>query len=148
MSTQRGVIKNVKRAQQLNNFKDLIRKRNITPTDIDGLIDYGGKFFVYLEGKKVGKETDSGQRHALEAVINSHWKASNPSMAIIYEHDIPVEEQIPVAFMFVRGIYSMRQIPCLCGRTYNGSNWWFPQSDTIRVLDAIEHFENHFNVWI
>lgn len=147
MLAERGVIQNAERSQQINCFKDLLRQRNITPTDIDGLIDYGAKAFVYLEGKLVGKKATQGQIRALEAVISSHWKAGHPSMALIYEHDIPVTERIPVAFMFVRGIYTKKPIPFLTGLKYKNTDWYFPQSEARKVVTALDNFESHFRVW-
>ena len=153
MPAQRGVIRNVNRAMQLNNFKDLLRKSpvsknmTITPTDIDGVWDYNGKYFVYIEGKLIGKATDPGQRFALQNIINSHWKAGNPAMALIYEHDIPVSEQIPVAYCFTRMIYCHRQIVNLCGKRWGDSFWWFPQTSTTKVLTAIENFEKEFQIY-
>jgi len=153
MPAQRGVIRNVNRAMQLNNFKDLLRKSpvsknmTITPTDIDGVWDYNGKYFVYIEGKLIGKTTDPGQRFALQNIINSHWKAGNPAMALIYEHDIPVSEQIPVAYCFTRMIYCHRQIVNLCGKRWGDSFWWFPQSKTIKVISAVESFEKEFQIY-
>jgi hypothetical protein len=44
---ERGKIRNEKYAKQLNDFRGLLRRRGITPTDIDGLIDYNGKAFIF-----------------------------------------------------------------------------------------------------
>lgn len=145
MPEERGVIHNKTRAKQLNSFKDLLRMRNITPTDIDGLIDYNGRAFIYLEGK-FGKDKalDMGQRLALEHVVDSHWRANNPSMVLLFWHDIPAECEVPVGFMFVKGIYTIKQIACLTGRRHGMTHWYFPQSETIKVKEAIEYFEETF----
>jgi len=119
----------------------------ITPTDIDGLLDYNGRAFVYLEGKLIGKTTEGGQRYAMQNMVTSHWKAGHPSMALIYEHDIPVSEQIPVAYCFTRMIYCHRQIVNLCGKRWGDSFWWFPQTSTTKVLTAIENFEKEFRIY-
>lgn len=147
MSEERAVIKNVTRAQQIHSFTDLKRKRNISPTDIDGLTDYGGKAFIYMEGKVIGKELEPGQRLALEAVVSSHWQAGHPSMALVYEHDIPASQKVPVAFMFVRGVYTLKPIPFLTGRRWQNTNWYFPQTETIKVVKAFDYFEEHFRVF-
>ena len=153
MLKERGVIRNVNRAAQLNNFKDLLRRSplsgnmTITPTDIDGLLDYNGRAFVYLEGKVIGNKTGDGQRLALENMVNSHHKAGNPAMALIYKHNTPVTEQVPVAYCFVHGIYCHRQIGNLCHTRYNGGYWWWPQTKTIKVLTAIENFEKEFQIY-
>lgn len=144
MSAERGVIQNKKRGKQLNSFKDLIRMRNITPTDIDGLIDYNGNAFVYLEGKCKDKTMDTGQRLALEHLVKSHWKANNPAMALLFWHDTPIGSEVPVAWMFVKGIYSMRVIPLLTGRKHHETQWYFPQTEHMKVKEAIDHFEAAF----
>jgi hypothetical protein len=152
MPAQRGVIRNINRAMQLNNFKDLLRKSpmsknmTITPTDIDGLIDYNGVAFVYMEGKLMGKQTEEGQRLAIENVVNSHHKAGHAAMGLIYEHNIPSNEQIYVAYCFVRGIYCGRRIRNLCGDPYNGK-WWWPKLKDIKVIDALEAFEIEFQIY-
>jgi len=152
MPAQRGVIRNIKRASQINNFKDLLRpsliskNKTITPTDIDGLIDYGGRAFVYIEGKMRTKQTEQGQRMALENVISSHAKAGHPAMAVIFEHDTTADQQVYVAHCFVRGIYCEIQIRSLCGSSYGG-NWWWPQRKNIKVIEAIECFEKEFRIY-
>jgi hypothetical protein len=118
--------------------------RNITPTDIDGLIDYNGHAFIYLEGKMKDKKLDEGQRRALENVTLSHWKANNPAMILLFWHDTPLDCDVPVAWMFVKMIYTVKPIPCLTKNTYNGSHWYFPQTETIKVKDAIGFFEEAF----
>lgn len=144
MSAERGVIQNKARAKQLNSFKDLIRMRNITPTDIDGLFDYNGRAFVYLEGKMKGKTLEQGQKMALENVVLSHWKAGHPSMALLFWHDTPLDCEVPVAWMFVKMIFTVKPIPCLTRNKWNETYWYFPQSETIKVKEALDHFEDAF----
>ena len=50
---KRGKIGNRRRALQIRDFTGL-RWGNITPTDIDALIDFGDKVFVFIEVKKKG----------------------------------------------------------------------------------------------
>ena len=47
---ERGKIRNENHAKQLNDFSGLLRRRGITPTDIDGLIDYSGRAFIHWKG--------------------------------------------------------------------------------------------------
>ena len=46
----RGAIMHAERAKQLNDFNGL-QYGNITPTDIDGVIDYKDRAMVFLEIK-------------------------------------------------------------------------------------------------
>lgn len=121
--------------------------RNITPTDIDGLIDYNGHGFIYWEGKVKEKRIDEGQKRALENVVNSHWKSNHPAMALIFWHDVPSDCEIPVAWMFVKMIYTMRPIPCLTRDKWNGTNWYHPQTEHIKMKDAIGYFEEAFKTY-
>jgi hypothetical protein len=144
MPAQNGVIRNKARASQIFNFSGLIRRRNITPTDIDGLIDYSGRAFIYFEGKVENNRLQIGQKSALEAVVNSHWKANCPSAALIFWHNIPSDCEVFVHTQFVVGVYCKQQIRCLCGLRIEGSDWWHPQTKAITMLQAVERFEEHF----
>jgi hypothetical protein len=148
MSAERGVIQNKARAKQLFSFKDLQRMRNITPTDIDGLIDYNGRAFVYLEGKYGrDKKLEQGQRMALEHVVDSHWKSGHPSMVLNFWHETPLDPEVPVGWMFVKGIYSRQPIICLTSIRWQDTFWWTPQSQTIKVKDALGFFEEQFKTY-
>lgn len=154
MPEERGVIRNKLRGKQLNSFKGMVRERNITPTDIDGFIDYGGRAFVYLEGKLENAEFICGQKQALMAAVRSHWQASHPTMALLYEHNIPSSEEIPVGWQVVKGVFCVKQIPNLMRVPYeNGvpiykvSEHWFHTQERTTVLEALEIFEKHFRVF-
>lgn len=148
MSAERGVIRNIGRAKQLNDFSGLLRPRNITPTDIDGLIDYGGKAFVYIEGKVKGKNLseEKGQKMALENVILSHWTAQHPSALVLFEHTVPIELPVPVHNQDVRMIFTRQLVPYLCGQR-NSDTWWWRPAMQMTVLDALEKFEAYFNLF-
>ena len=45
---ERGVIHNRERGAQIRDYSGL-RFGNITPTDIDGFMDFGGRVFVVFE---------------------------------------------------------------------------------------------------
>lgn len=148
MSAERGVIRNIGRARQLNDFSGLLRPRNITPTDIDGLIDYGGRAFIYLEGKVKGKNLseEKGQKMALENVILSHWAAQHPSALILYEHNVPVDISVPTHSQDVRMIFTRQLVPFLCGQR-NAETWWWRPAMQMSVLNAVEKFETYFNLF-
>jgi len=106
------------------------RHRKITPTDIDGLIDYNGNSFVYIEGKYYTKTIEFGQKRALENLVNSHNKAGNLSCAIIFVHNSPIDEIIMVKDQLIFQVY------------YNGkwSGKW-QEKEYITVLGFIEKWE-------
>lgn len=89
----RGTIRNRTYANQLRDFSGLVFGR-ISPTDIDGFIDFGNKAFVIIEMKHVGAELPVGQRLALERLSDAVNRAL-PCMIIVAEHD--TEGDIDVA---------------------------------------------------
>lgn len=90
---ERGEIRNKDFAKQLNNFKGL-RWGNITPTDIDGFIEYHGKGFIIFELKYKGTELPYGQRLALERECDDHKK---PTLLIIASHECLVPDDVNAA---------------------------------------------------
>lgn len=94
---QRGQIVNRRRAQQIRDFSGLIYKDKITPTDIDGFLDFGDKAFVFFELKCVGIPLTYGQRLALERLNNSALKAGRRVLTLIAEHGTSADEDIDVA---------------------------------------------------
>jgi len=101
----RGVIENRDRKRQIIDYRDL-RFGNITPTDIDGMIEYHGKAFIYYEFKLNDAEMPNGQRISLEQSIKSHRAAGKQAIAILLEHNIQNwQHDIPAAQCPVREYY-------------------------------------------
>lgn len=101
MENTRGQIYNRNRAKQVVNFNGLIYG-NITPTDIDGLIDFHNKCFVFMELKYKDAPLPDGQRIAIENVIKSQGK---PSIGIVASHDMPADRDINAVDCRVREIF-------------------------------------------
>lgn len=129
---ERGKIKYPERYKQLISYEGMKRMRNITPTDIDGFIDYNGISFVYVEGKLEGKDVDYGQRKALENAVNSHTSAGHPSCAIIFRHNEAPENIIMAKDKTVSEIYYEKQ-------------WKPPKKNGITVLAFIELWEDYWS---
>jgi hypothetical protein len=127
--TLRGNIKHKARAQQINSFSGLLRRRNITPTDIDGLIDYNGKAFIILEGKYGDAEIPKGQRMALEHLANAMVDGNKQVTVIVFRHNInDVNEDVKVSEQSVTQVYFKRK--------------WFTIT-TKNVLEVIDKFEKY-----
>jgi hypothetical protein len=127
--TQRGNIKHKARAQQINSFSGLLRRRNITPTDIDGLIDYNGKAFIILEGKYGDAEIPKGQKMALEHLANAMVDGNKQVTVIVFRHNInDVNEDVKVSEQSVTQVYFKRK--------------WFTIT-TKNVLEVIDKFEKY-----
>lgn len=126
----RGSIKYLERYKQLISYEGMERRRKITPTDIDGFIDYSGRAFVYIEGKLEGKGMDYGQRLAFEHIINSHNKAGNLAIAILFAHNCEPDEIIIAKDKQVVGFYT-------------GKGWVNIEDKIKTVLDVIIEWEKH-----
>ena len=106
---QRGQIISRNRARQIKDFSGLLFG-NITPTDIDGLIEYHGKAYVVIELKLSGTPVRYGQKLALERLVDDLRTAGRPSLCIIAEHDIvDTEDAIDVANAIVTEYRQNRQ---------------------------------------
>lgn len=80
---ERGEIRNRERAGQLIDFRGL-RFNKITPTDIDGFIDFGNELFVVLEYKSTNAPMPYGQKLALERYASA---AKIPCYVLVGEHE-------------------------------------------------------------
>ena len=87
MLNNRGVIINPDRARQLRDFSGL-RYGLITPTDIDGFIEYHDKAHIFIELKYKNAPFPFGQRLAYERLINDLSKTGKPTIYIIANHQI------------------------------------------------------------
>lgn len=85
----RGEIVHRDRARQILDFSGMSFDYKITPTDIDGLIEYRNKCFIFFEVKyKNGDEIAPflfGQRLALERIIDNLDK---PAILFVASHTI------------------------------------------------------------
>ena len=76
------------RAKQLISFEGMSYERGITPTDIDGMIDFGGKGLVLIELKYDLTEIKTGQRLAIENLIDTFEKTGKKALGIVAMHRI------------------------------------------------------------
>jgi hypothetical protein len=83
--SERGVIRNRCYATQVRDFSGL-RFKNITPTDIDGLIEYRNICYVCIETKYENSELQFGQKLALER-LNDDLSKVKPVLTIVASHD-------------------------------------------------------------
>ena len=66
----RGIIKNAEYAKVLKDFSGL-RYGRITPTDIDGYMEFGNKVFIFIESKYMDSPIPFGQNLALERLVDA-----------------------------------------------------------------------------
>ena len=77
----RGEVRNKKYMGRALLFKG-IRFGNITPTDVDGLIEYKNKAWILIEAKYQDAELPFGQRLAIERAIDD-WSKHKPSIGLV-----------------------------------------------------------------
>ena len=82
----RGEIQNRVRARQIIDFRGL-RYENITPTDIDGMIEYKNKGFVFYEYKLRDAKMSRGQKLALERLADAIWRGKKQSVVFLCVHE-------------------------------------------------------------
>jgi len=68
-----------------------MRYGSITPTDVDGFIEYQDKAFVFFELKVAGQDVPLGQRLALERLCMA---VDKPAIAFVAEHDTPPDRDV------------------------------------------------------
>lgn len=84
----RGKIQYRDRARQIIDFSNL-RYGNITPTDIDGLIEYHDKAVLFLEYKYLDAEMPRGQKIAYERIVNDIQRNKDKDCALfVCSHDV------------------------------------------------------------
>jgi hypothetical protein len=106
MDNVRGEIRNREFATQVRNFSGL-RYGNITPTDIDGMIEYKNKLYIFIETKFGNAELPFGQRLAFERLCDDLQKVK-PTLLIIASHnsngDIDVAKTTVTSYRY-RGVW-------------------------------------------
>ena len=85
MDNVRGVIRNREFATQIRDFHGL-RIGNITPTDVDAMIEYHGQCYVFIELKYGDAELPYGQKIAFERLCDDLQKVK-PTLFIVASHD-------------------------------------------------------------
>ena len=97
-----GVIRSRAYLQQIKNFSGM-RFGNISPTDIDGFMDFGDRLFIFIESKCGGAPVPRGQMLALERLCDATNNLPRRySFAILCDHTTPNGEDVDFATQSVR----------------------------------------------
>lgn len=122
----RGVIENRGRRIQIVDFSGL-RYGNITPTDIDGVIEFRNRAFIYIELKHRDAPLPRGQELYIERQVDVCRAGGKQAVAIVAEHDVDdTEEDVDAASCKVRRIY------------YDGE--WFDDGLKRTLREAVDSF--------
>lgn len=126
-SQDRGIIINKRRKQQINNFSQLMYEK-ITPTDLDGLIEYKNKGYIIFEIKYKNAKLPNGQKLAIERMINDFNKSGKNAIAMVAEHciDNPNNE------IFVGD--------CIIREIYNGNKWRNTKTKNMKLKECSDLF--------
>jgi hypothetical protein len=101
----RGEIYDRERAAQIRNFSGL-RWQNITPTDVDGLIEYHNKCYIFIEAKFGTGEVPFGQKLALTRLVDNLRK---PAVLFVAAHQTPPGQDIDMKTTLVSDFYFRRR---------------------------------------
>lgn len=107
-------FKNRNRAKQLISFENMKRRGGLTPTDIDGFQEYGGKLFLYFEGKYGGKTMESAQSWAFASICESYHEENvepkdlkQVAWVLVFNHDVhDTEEDVVAKDQYVTNVIS------------------------------------------
>jgi hypothetical protein len=83
-----------------------LRFGKITPTDIDGALDFNGHIFIFLEAKFEGAELPDGQRLHLRNQCLSHVRGGAIAVALVLSHRTPPDDQIDFAHCVVSEVFA------------------------------------------
>ena len=122
-------------AKIMYSFEDMERRRGITPTDIDGFIEYGGELFIFFEGKCAGVQMLAGQKSAYKSIVDIIGKGGGLAFCFTFEHERL--ETVIVKDQFVKKVYST--LP-------NETDFRFT-CGKFTMLEAIEKCEKYYDKW-
>lgn len=127
----RGKIQFRERARQIVDFSNL-RYGNITPTDIDGLIEYKDKAVIFIELKYLDAEMPNGQRIAFERIVDDVDNAGKYCALLLCSHCVQdCTDDIDASAALVKRAY------------YKGR--WIDISEPITLRKQIDRFITYIN---
>lgn len=102
-------IIHVARAQQVNSFESL-QVGKLGATDIDAMIEYKDKGYLFIEIKYLDKQVPLGQRIALERLVKDTGN-NKLSIALVCEHwESDTEKFVDVGNCFIREIFTSTEM--------------------------------------
>jgi hypothetical protein len=100
----RGKIKHHDRALQLRDYSGL-NYGKITPSDIDGILEFSDRLFVLMEFKSFGAPFELGQRLCFERLVHAIAYSKRKAVALLAEHDTAIGEEIDCAKAIVKEFF-------------------------------------------
>lgn len=125
----RGSYNHSDKGRQLLLFDGLSFGGNVTPTDIDGLIEWHDRKLVLLEIKMKNVNVPRGQKLALQRLVDDSTRCGKDSIAVIADHSVfDSKQDIQVADCTVREIY------------YGKEHQWRPPKQMMTVDYLVRSF--------
>lgn len=121
----RGLIRNESLKTQINDFSKL-RFQNITPTDVDGCIEFSGRLFIFIELKSVDAPMPRGQALCLRRIADAISHNGRLAIVIHAEHDTPPDRQVQAHLAKVKRYYIDRQ--------------WRDTTRDVTVLEMVRYY--------
>lgn len=122
-------INNPVRMKQLIDFKGCDVGNGMYPTDIDGLIEYKDSEYILFEVKYKNAEVPTGQRLAIQRMVDDFTKIGKQAVAFICEHTVrDANKPVVMAWCRVREIY------------YGAEKEWRAPISNITVKEALNSF--------
>ena len=113
----RGDIRHLDRYKQLISWSGLETPRKITPTDCEGLMDFGGIALINIELKLIDAPFHYGQKLAFQNMIDTYNEAGKKGCIILARHNSKPEEIIDGANCIVETIYVNKEWHSVKGKT-------------------------------
>lgn len=98
------LVKNMEKLQRPIIF-DGLKSGNISPTDIDSVIELWNKFLILFEVKELGKDITIGQKITTTRIIDSWNLDKNKTGIVIFAQHNPEDKEILLAECKVNKIY-------------------------------------------
>lgn len=131
--TERGVYAYPERGRQTLRFDGMVYE-NITPTDIDGLMELHGKAWIVFEAKLKNAQCKYGQKLALERFCKHVAQAGKHCLVMIVEHD--VENKMQDVFL---NLCQIREV-----MTTENLRWHPPNRPMVVGEAVFSYIKKHF----
>jgi len=128
MNYVRGKIRNQEHARTLRDYSGMAWGR-ITPTDIDGFVEFGDRIFVLIESKYGNAPLSVGQRLALERLADAIGRTRH-CLLVVCTHSTQTNEEIPMH-------------TCIVTQYRSGGIWRTPKSQTT-LKEIVDQFKARF----
>jgi hypothetical protein len=125
----RGKEYNPRRAKQPKDYSGLCYG-NITPSDLDGILEFKNKLFIFIEYKANGAPIQEGQKLCLARLANAIQSQKITAVSIIADHYGHIGEDIDCANAEVREFF------------YKGK--WLAFEGPMTVKRLVDHFHQKY----